>query len=180
MESTPPGTDDKLQVVDLTSTTIGEDSIEALSDNVPEDRASRFYDRLRATLSSFLARKGSSLGVAGEFLFFVPDVFILLWRLTNDKLVSGKNKVLLGTGLAYYIFPLDIVPEALLGPIGFMDDLVFGVFILNKLLGDTDAAVIRKHWSGSGDVLEMIQRVLASADSLVASDFLTKIKKIVK
>ena len=159
---------------------VGQDSVNALSDNVSKDRASRFYDRLRATFSSYLSRKGSALGTVGEFLFFVPDVFILLWRLTNDRRVEGKNKVLLGTGLAYYIFPLDIIPEALLGPTGFVDDLVLAAYILNRVMADTDVEVLRQHWSGSGDVLDVIRKVLSSADSLVPTDFLAKIKKIVK
>ena len=40
----------------------------------------------------------------------VPDVFILLWRLTTDRRVSGKDKVLVGSALAYFILPLDFMP----------------------------------------------------------------------
>lgn len=145
-----------------------------------ERAAQRFYDRVRKSIERFLARKGDRLGRAKEFLFLVPDVFILLWRLANDKRVSGKNKVLLGTGIAYFLFPLDVMPEALMGPLGFLDDLVFAAYILNRLLADTDEQVLREHWSGSEDVLSMIRRVLQSADSLVPRDFLNTIKKWMK
>jgi len=80
--------------------------------------------------------------------------------------------------LAYFISPFDLIPEALVGPIGYLDDLVFGVYVLNKLVATADAAVIREHWSGSEDVLSMIQRVLAAADSLVGSSMAGKIKKM--
>ena len=143
-------------------------------------RAQRFYDRIRANIGSYITKKGTKIGKAGELLFFVPDVFILLWRLASDKRVTGKNKLLLGTGIAYFIFSLDIVPEALLGPLGYLDDLVFGVYILNKLLADTDVTILREHWSGDTDLLEMMRRVLHSADQLVAKDFLNQIKKFVK
>ncbi len=115
-----------------------------------------------------------------EFLLFVPDIFILLWRLANDARVSGKNKVLLGSGIAYFILPLDFVPEAILGPIGYLDDLVFGVYILNRMLIDTDESILREHWSGSTDLLETIRRVLDTADNLVATDFVKQIKRFVK
>jgi uncharacterized membrane protein YkvA (DUF1232 family) len=144
---------------------------------VDEKTAERFYDRVRENIRAYMTRKGDRLGRAKEFLFLVPDVFILLWRLANDKRVGGKNKVLLGTGIAYYILPLDIMPEALLGPIGFLDDLVFSVYILNKIMLDTDEEIVREHWSGSEDVLAMIRRVLESADGLVTSGFLKTIKK---
>ena len=150
------------------------------SDAEAEAQAKRFYDRLRDRIAAFLSKKGSAAGLAGEFLLFVPDVFILLWRLAMDKRVTGSNKVLLGTGVAYYIFPLDIIPEAFAGPIGFLDDLVFAAFILNRMLNDTDEAILRQHWSGRGDVLEMIRKVLGAADNLTTSDFVNKVKKVVK
>lgn len=152
----------------------------ASSEGLSEKKAQRFYDRLRSTITATLERKGSSLGKARDFLLLVPDVFILLWRLANDKRVTGKNKVLLGSGLAYYLFPLDIMPEALIGPVGFVDDLVFAVYILNKMLSDTDEAILREHWSGSEDLLAMIRRVLASADGLVTNDWVGQLKKFVK
>lgn len=151
---------------------------EILSEPVSQRKADRFYDRIRSNIAAYIERKGPALGTTAEYLFLVPDVFILLFRLANDKRVTGKNKVLLGTGLAYYIFPLDIMPEAILGPIGFLDDLVLGVYILSKMLNDTDEAILREHWSGRGDLLDMIRRVLHSADGMVGSDFLAKIKKM--
>lgn len=140
-------------------------------------REQRFYDRLRGAIQRYLDKKGRALGKTGEFLLLVPDIFILLWRLTTDSRVGGKDKMLLGSAVAYYLFPFDIIPEALIGPMGYMDDLVFGVFVLNKVLG-ADPDVVREHWSGSGDVLATIQRVLGAADSLVGSDMVNKIKKM--
>jgi len=142
------------------------------------ERANRFYDRLRGGIRRYVERKGPALGKTADFLLLVPDVFILLWRLANDSRVAGKDKVLLVSALAYFISPFDLIPEALVGPIGYLDDLVFGVYVLNKLVATADAAVIREHWSGSEDVLSMIQRVLAAADSLVGSSMAGKIKKM--
>jgi uncharacterized membrane protein YkvA (DUF1232 family) len=152
----------------------------APSEPINEGRAQRFYDRVRTAIHEYVARKGSAAGKTAEFLLLVPDVFILLWRLASDGRVEGKNKVLVGSAIAYYIFPFDIMPEALLGPIGYLDDLVFGVYVLNKVLKDTDPSILREHWSGSTDVLDSIQRVLNAADSLVGSDFLGRIKKMMK
>ena len=110
----------------------------------------------------------------------MPDVFILLWRLVNDGRVSGKNKVLLGSGIAYYIFPIDLIPEAFVGPIGYLDDLVFAVYILNRILADTDATVLRDHWPGSEDVLSMITKVLGVADTLIGTEMVERIKRMAK
>jgi uncharacterized membrane protein YkvA (DUF1232 family) len=147
---------------------------------VSRDRADRFYDRMRDSIRKYLENTGSVTGAAGEYLLLAPDVFVLLWRLINDDRVNAKNKVMLGSGLAYYFFPLDIMPEGFLGPIGYIDDLVFAVYLLNKLLSDTDVEILREHWSGRDDILDSIRKVLNAADNLVGSDILGKFKKTVK
>ena len=143
-----------------------------------ETRAERFYDRLRRSIHRYFENKGGAMEKSGEYLLLVPDVFILLWRLAKDPRVSGKNKVLLGTSLAYYVIPFDFIPEALIGPIGYLDDLVFAVYVLNRMLVDTDVSILREHWSGQEDVLDSIQRVLNAADGLVGSDMVGKFKKM--
>ena len=158
-------------------------SVSDIAESLPvnEGRAQRFYDRVRGSIHEYVERKGGgTLGKTADFLLLVPDVFILLWRLTTDSRVTGKDKVLLGSAIAYFIFPFDIIPEALVGPMGFLDDLVFGVYVLNRIVKDTDASVLRQHWSGNSDVLESIQKVLNAADSLVGTEFLGRIKKMMK
>jgi uncharacterized membrane protein YkvA (DUF1232 family) len=144
---------------------------------VTKERADRFYDRMRESIRKYLDKKGSVAGTAGEYLLLAPDVFVLLWRLVNDSRVNSKNKVMLGTGIAYYLFPLDIIPEAILGPMGYIDDLVFAAYLLKRMLSDTDPEILREHWSGRGDILDSIRKVLDAADSLVGSDIFGKFKK---
>lgn len=147
---------------------------------VTEDRAKRFYDRVRASIQDYIDKKGGVLGKTAEFLLLVPDVFILLFRLATDRRVSGKDKILVGSAMAYFILPLDFMPEAILGPMGYIDDLIFGVYVLNKILTSTDTSILREHWSGRDDVLEMIQKVLNASDSLVGGDIVARFKKMLK
>jgi uncharacterized membrane protein YkvA (DUF1232 family) len=167
-------------LADMNDADVSSTLTEAAAGGYTQERADRFYDRIRQNIQNYLAKKGSAVEKGAEFLLLVPDVFILLWRLANDSRVSGKNKVLLGSGLAYYVLPFDLIPEAIVGPIGYLDDLVFGVYILNKVLKDTEASIVREHWSGSEDVLESIQKVLNAADSLISSQVVGRIKRIVK
>lgn len=148
--------------------------------SVSRERAERFYDRMRQGIRQYLDRKGKVAGTTAEYLLLAPDVFVLLWRLVNDRRVNAKNKMLLGSGIAYYLFPLDFMPEGFLGPAGYLDDLVLGVYLLNKMLADTDPAVLRQHWSGSEDILKSIKTVLNAADKLVGRDIFSRLKKTVR
>jgi uncharacterized membrane protein YkvA (DUF1232 family) len=173
-------TEDPMTEIPTTDIPADVDLEELRAENVTHERAERFYDRVRNRIQRYVESKGVAVEKSAEFLLLVPDVFILLWRLVNDRRVSGKSKVLLGSGIAYYIFPIDLIPEAFVGPIGYLDDLVFAVFILNRILGDTDAELLRAHWPGSDDVLAMIQKVLGAAESLVGTPMVERIKKMAK
>jgi uncharacterized membrane protein YkvA (DUF1232 family) len=171
------------ETVDATASATDADFAREIHDGAeheqfPRDRATRFYDRIRNTIQRYIDSKGALVGKTAGFLLLVPDVFILLWRLTTDARVNGKDKVLLGSAVAYYVMPFDLLPEAILGPAGYLDDLVFGVYVLNKILGSVDASVLREHWSGSEDVLDSIQNVLNAAESLVGQDLVGRIKKM--
>ena len=147
--------------------------------DVSSDRAKRFYDRVRSSINEFTEGK-RVVGKTAEFLLLVPDMFMLLWRLTTDSRVAGKDKVLLGSAVVYFILPFDLIPEAIVGPIGYLDDLVFAAYVLNKILTNTDPAILQEHWSGNGDVLQAIQRVLNAADTLVESKVTARLKKMLK
>jgi len=155
------------------------DEMTELTGPVSRDRAQRYYDRIRERINKFL-RERAKLDKTADYLLVAPDVFMLLWRLVNDARVNAKNKLLLGSGIAYFLFPLDIMPEALLGPVGYLDDLVFAVYLLNKILTDTSPEVLRQHWSGTEDVLTTITNVLNAADNLVGKDLVGRIKNLVK
>jgi uncharacterized membrane protein YkvA (DUF1232 family) len=180
LQKDDPQKDDPQKEDVLTESMSGlEDALKSQPD-LSDAKVERFYDKLRRNIVAYVEKKGPKLGKTKEFLLLVPDVFILLFRLFRDDRVSGKNKALLGTGLAYFIFPFDVIPEGIVGPIGYLDDLVLAVYILNAVLLDTDEAVVREHWSGEDDVLEMIRKVLHAAGQFVSRQFLDRIRRLLR
>ncbi|MEO8217831.1 MAG: DUF1232 domain-containing protein [Acidobacteriota bacterium] len=155
----------------------GKSSSALAKSKVSRADAFRFYDRIRVRISRYLAEKGPAAGSAGEFLMAAPDMFILLWRLANDPRVASKSKLLLGAGVAYFLSPLDLLPEFLFGPIGFLDDVVLGAFIVSRLLADVDPEIVREHWSGREDILAFVHRVMSSSDRLVNPRVLKGLKR---
>lgn len=148
--------------------------------SMSHDRAQRFYSRLRSRIQAYVEKKGTAVEKTADYLLLVPDMFNLLWRLVNDSRVSGKNKILLGSGIAYFVFPFDVIPEAILGPMGYLDDLVFAAYVLNRMLIDTDVSILRDHWAGDGDILDSIRKILGAADTLVETKVADKLKKMMK
>jgi len=127
----------------------------------------QFYHKLRRTVQIWA---GGEKGRANRYANFVlagPDLFILLVRLSRDARVSRINKAKLAGAAAYFINPLDFIPEIVLGPAGLVDDIALSAFVLHDVLESTDPAVIREHWEGQADILDLIRQILAVADTMV-------------
>src|SRR5262249_17018590 len=99
----------------------------------PQSELLSFYDRLRRRILATVERRAGKLSAdAVRALLLVPDVFMLLVRLTLDKEVPGSTRAMIGGALAYFVLPIDLLPEAILGPVGFLDDLVLAVAVLSQ------------------------------------------------
>lgn len=142
-----------------------------------DDVKLKFYEELRQKASSWTRSKtGKAGGKISEYLFLLPDFFILVCRLAVDKRVSAKTKLKLGGIIAYLIMPLDLIPD-FIPVIGHIDDLVLVVLGLNMILNDTDQKVLEDNWSGEGNVLELLQKISAMAEKFLDKNILQRIKK---
>lgn len=137
----------------------------------------KFYEDLRQKAKGWTKEKTGKLGgKLGEYLFLLPDFFILLGRLMIDKRVPAKQKAYVGGIIAYVILPFDIIPD-FIPVIGYLDDLVLVVMGLNMILNEIDSAIIIDNWSGEGDVLKQMQGIVAAAEAFLDRRVLRRIKR---
>jgi uncharacterized membrane protein YkvA (DUF1232 family) len=134
-----------------------------------EDRSreQQFYRRIRETVKIWAGGEKSSSNQFTDLILAGPDLFMLLVRLSRDDRVDQVSKTKLAGAAAYFISPLDLIPELILGPPGLVDDVALSAFVLNDVLESTDPTIIREHWEGDSDVLELIRQILAVADTMV-------------
>jgi len=148
-----------------------------MSEELSEDRYQvDFYQQMRENIRAWLNEKGAGFKFA-EYLLAAPDLFHLLCRLAVDKDVPSNEKIKLVGAIVYFVSPFDLIPEAVSGPAGYMDDVVVAAVTLNSLLNKVDAEVVKKHWAGNKDVLTLIQEILKFADQLVGSGLWSRIKE---
>ncbi len=119
-------------------------------------REQRLYDRLRTRLVESVPGAGSGVR---DLILLLPDLTILLARLMRDRRVPLLHKAIAIAGLAYVVSPIDLLPAMIFGPLGFLDDLFVVAACLSRLLNQVHPDVVRSHWSGQGDALEVIQSV---------------------
>jgi uncharacterized membrane protein YkvA (DUF1232 family) len=155
----------------------------AAGTDMPSSGLLSFYDRLREKiLHAIEKREGKRGGKLTEgavrALLLVPDVFILLARLALDKKVPGSTRAMIGGALAYFILPVDLLPEALLGGAGFLDDLVLATAVLSQAFGGDLEPYARKHWSGSEDLRVVIRDISETAQSLLGQNLYDRLRRL--
>ncbi|MDP9119927.1 MAG: DUF1232 domain-containing protein [Acidobacteriota bacterium] len=153
----------------------------AAGTDLPSTGLLSFYDRLREKvlhLTEGHGRPGKLSESAVKALLLAPDIFILMVRLTLDKEVPGKARALIGGALAYFILPYDLFPEAILGGVGYLDDLVLAVAVLSQTFGGELEPFARKHWSGPGDLREVLRDISETAESLVGYSLYGRLRRL--
>jgi len=119
---------------------------------VPEDA----YDRFRQLMLQAVEKLGGKFGrEATEILLLVPDLLLLFAGLARDQRVGQRHKLFAGAVVAYLLSPFDLLPEALVGPLGMADDVVVAFLALDCLLNQLPRDILLSHWRGERDLLEV-------------------------
>jgi len=146
-----------------------------------EQKQKDYYLQLRDKVSKWFEKNADQKPEYANYILLVPDFFYLLVRLTLDNRIAAIDKAKFAGVIAYFFSPIDFLPEALLGPVGYLDDLVLACYVLNLYINQQDEAgqaVVRELWPGEQDVLETIQSVMQKADKWIGSGLLKKIKDV--
>ncbi len=139
-----------------------------------------FYRKLRKKIKNWVASDESKNTRWTEYLLAAPDLFYLLWKLSLDENVPSDEKLKLVAAIAYFISPLDLMPEMFLGPVGYLDDIAVAAYVLDGLINRTNPEIVEKYWAGEADLLQLLKRIIQSADKMVGSGLWKKLKNVVK
>ena len=132
--------------------------------NKTMNTGNRFLDSLKRVLVRF---KDAGFGI--KFIKNLPKVADYF----SDKNVSilGKSKLLLSfiVTLIYFVFAIDVIPEVLFGPIGFLDD----IFVIIWMIGIVNEELSK--YSGPQDFSSKSNKKVYK-DSNIIDDVIYSIK----
>ena len=103
-----------------------------------------------------------------NLLLVIPNLLLLCARLMVDPRVPAKERLLVAGAIVYVFVPLDFIPD-MLPFVGQVDDAYLIALTLLRLMTVTDPGVVREHWRGGGDVVELI-----GSTALIAARLLPK------
>lgn len=111
-----------------------------------------------------------------EALLFFPRLVQLLYRLARDPEVPRPAKAVLGFAVVYLLSPIDIIPDFI--PIlGYLDDLYIVALAISFVLESAGEAKVRQHWTGSQDVIEVVNRVNTLLWRVLPASIMKKIRR---
>lgn len=94
-----------------------------------------------------------------DYLFIIPDMVALIYRLLKDKRVAIKTKLVISAAVAYIVLPTDIIPDNI--PfIGKIDELAVTFFALDRIISDVPVYIILENWEGKNDIILVIKNMI--------------------
>lgn len=126
-----------------------------------------FYKQLRSRIARWLGQKPGKRGRVADVVLFAPDLFHLLMKSLTDGRIDRKSRLLVASGILYFISPIDLLPEGLLGPGGYLDDVAVASFIITTLIGSAGEDVMEEHWTGNTRLLRTLGTISDRGGKLI-------------
>ncbi len=128
-----------------------------------------FYESLREKIENKASEIAGKYGEAVANLFLAaPDIVVFLARLLADKRIPKDKKIVFGALMAYWILPIDLVPEAITGVIGYADDIYISLYILHSMINEIDYGIVREHWPGREEIIKFLKKSLEVANYVIS------------
>ncbi len=144
-----------------------------------EERTEAFAGELEARLRVWLAGEEGAEYPHGRLLAATPDLFRLIVSLLTDERLPSSTRALLVATVVTVVSPSDFLPEALLGPVGFEDDLLVLALVVQRVVGEASPQVVHEHWQGRESLDVIIALALASGAELVGDALWARLRRLV-
>jgi len=142
-----------------------------------KERNADFYQKLRTIIRKWENKSEGPKHKWFEYILLAPDLFHLLTKLLMDKAVSMEFKTKIGLVILYFISPIDLIPEAIVGPGGYIDDIALAAYMIHIMVNKIDPEVIHKHWAGNGNILIIVQNIVTDAHQMVGRGIWSKLRR---
>ena len=134
------------------------------------------YSRGREIISGKLNNKAKQYS---DYIFILPDIAALIYRLLKDKRVSIKTKMIISAAVAYITVPSDFIPDKV--PfVGKIDDIAIGIFALNVIMSDVPLDVVLENWQGKNDFLVVIKNLIEYATNFTGAKNIESIYRVME
>ena len=94
----------------------------------------------------------------GEYASFIdcgPNLFKLLCDLLDED-IDKEDRIKINAAISYYVVPMDVIPEQIYGPYGYIDDIYITVYVLRNVAEKYGYDLLQEVWDFPNDVKEVM------------------------
>lgn len=135
-----------------------------------------YYRQLQRRVETWLSSGEARHHPCAELYSYLPELFLFLSQVALDARVEERERVAIFAALKYIVAPFDLIPEGILGPAGYCDDLVLAALLVDRLAGKLDHTLLGGHWQGEGDVVTVARTILDSATTMVGNETCARLR----
>lgn len=129
-----------------------------------------YHHALEQRVETWLKSEEAQIMECSELYRHLPDLYGFLLGLACDHRVPERARVGVVSALKYIIQPYDLVPEALVGTVGFRDDLILAALVIDHLFEVADGEVLAQHWRYPCDPQAVARGILDASSGLVSAE----------
>ena len=117
-----------------------------------------------------------------ELLLLLPDLLVYLIKFVASEKVSIKTKMKLIAAIMYIVVPMDVLPEGLMGPLGYVDDVYLALHICVSVLFDSEISdeMLRSHWPGDVQQITKLHGYYRDLSLILGKDIKGIIQRFIK
>lgn len=145
---------------------------------IPEHQS--FYQSLREKVKRFAVERAPKWAQPlVPWVLAVPDFFVMIVRIARDERVPTGAKLIAGATIAYFISPVDLIPDPI-PLIGEIDDLGLALFAVDRIATMVPHHVIQEAWPGEGDVLALVRQGIDLITRVLPGKMITALQRVLK
>lgn len=119
-----------------------------------------YYDVLSYNLETY----------KGEYASFIdngPALFKFLNDLLIKKELTSEYKLKISAAIAYYVVPMDVIPEQIYGPYGYIDDIFISSYVIKLLAEEYGYSYLEKYWGEDGELKSIVEECLEKSSEIL-------------
>ncbi len=136
-----------------------------------------FRHRLERRVEDWLASEEARAFPAAFLYAHLPDLFVALAGVALDPRVPARERAAVLSALKYIVAPFDLIPEGVVGPSGFRDDLVLAAMVVDHLTCRGFADVLQEHWKGTSNLSGVVREILEAGRHLVGAEICERLRQ---
>ncbi|HWI63211.1 MAG TPA: DUF1232 domain-containing protein [Symbiobacteriaceae bacterium] len=144
---------------------------------IPEHQG--YYQKLRERVRTFTNEKAPRWAKPlVPWVMAVPDFFVLMVRLARDERVPASAKVIFGAVVAYFILPVDLIPDPI-PLVGEIDDVALAIFALEQIGKRLPPNLVQELWPGEGQVADLTKAGVALFQRALPTRLIDSLRRVI-